>query len=245
MKSLNLLLLSAALTLSAASFSATQITIATDVWEGFSNEDGTGYYTDVFKAIYEPKGIAVVVKYLPYKRARDMLESGNVDVMLGPYKGEQVDGNYSAHPLEMDVVDAAVTPAMAASWQGIESLEGKKVGAISGNEFDQYASVKMQYREVSNLKSLLKMLNHGRIDAVLDYEADIVSMQQKLGDEVSYVIEKGVMKNSGYAVFIKSDHGEKMLNIYNQAYLELHKNGVLKSLLIENTGTLEGYPTIE
>ncbi|MCR8922076.1 transporter substrate-binding domain-containing protein [Dasania sp. GY-MA-18] len=224
---------------------ADTLVVATDIWEDFSNADGSGYYTDILSAIYEPRGIKVEVKYVPYKRSVEMMTSGKADVVLGAYKSEGLAGSYAAYPLEMDVVDVAISPELAASWSGLATLEGKKVGAVRGNDFDEYVPVKIQYKEVSNLKSLVKMLNHKRIDAILDYEADILRELKATGETAKFEIKNGVIKTPSFAVFANNSHGQAMLKIFNEAFIELHQSGQLKELLMKNTGSLDGYPVLE
>ena len=223
---------------------AETLTVATDVWEDYSNEDGTGYYTDLLKAIYEPQGINVVIKYVPYMRSVEMIANKKADVMLGAYEGEDIEGTYAKYPIEMDVVDAAVSPELAASWQGVNSLTGKKVGAVRGNEFSEYTEVDMKYREVSNLRSLLKMLNHKRIDAVLDYEPDILSAEKTTGEQSRFEIKTEVLVNPSFFVFANSKKGEKMRKIFDEYYIKLYKSGQVKKLYVANTGADNGMPVI-
>ena len=232
------------LVVSGVSMAAQTLVVATDIWEGYSNEDGTGYYTDLLKAIYEPQGINVVVKYVPYMRSIEMLDNHKADVMLGAYQGEDITGSYGKYPIEIDVVDAAVSKDLAANWQGIESLSGKKVGAVRGNEFSEYTDVEMKYREVSNLRSLLKMLNHQRIDAVLDYEPDIISAEKTTGEKSKFEVKTGVLKNPSFFVFAKSSKGKNMKEVFDQGFLELYQAGKVKEIYIANTGGDDGMPIL-
>ena len=158
---------------------------------------------------------------------------------------ENLPGSYADQPLEMDVVDAAISPALAATWSGLESLAGKKVGAVLGNDFNEFVPVSIQYKELSKLKSLVKMLNHQRIDAILDYEADIQRELQLSGEAANFEIKFGVIQNPSFAVFSNSSHGKAMLAIFNEAFIKLHESGKLKELLMNNTGSLSGYPVLK
>ena len=218
---------------------AETLIVATDVWEDYSNEDGTGYYLDLLKAIYEPKGINIDVKYVPYKRSVEMVDNKKADMMLGAYEGEEIVGVYGKYPIELDVVDAAVSPELAK-----ESLSGKKVGAVRGNEFNSYTNVSMKYREVSNLRSLLKMLNHQRIDAVLDYEVDIRSAGKAIGEASRFEIKTGVLSNPSYFVFANSARGEKMRKIFDEEFIKLYRDGKVQNIYLANTGNSAGLPIV-
>jgi polar amino acid transport system substrate-binding protein len=45
------------------------ITIATPVWKGWTNEDGTGLYFELLKLVYEPVGVSVQYEFVPWARA--------------------------------------------------------------------------------------------------------------------------------------------------------------------------------
>lgn len=221
---------------------ASSITIVSDEWEGYTNKQGGGYYFELMKAIFEAQGVNVNVKLVPYKRSVDMVTTQKADVMLGAYKGETIEGTFSPHPLEIDKVDVAISPQMNDQWQGVESLEGKRVGALKGYAFDDYIDVKMRYKELSNLKSLLKMLNHGRLDAVIDYEADIKVSEQDIKESPNYIIKKAIIVNPSFAVFSNTNNGKAMLAIFNEGIQSLHKSGRLKEIMMSNLGVLSTYP---
>lgn len=216
--------------------------IATDDWEGYAHRDGSGYYLELFKEIFEPEGVTVSIKFFPYKRTVEMVSTNKADVMLGAYEKEVVTGSFAKFPLEIDKVDAAVRPEIANNWNGIQSLEGKRVGAVKGYAFDDYMEVNMRYKELSQLTSMLKMLNHGRLDAVVDYEADIHVAEKELGEKPQYVIVNSIIANPSYAVFANTANGKEMLKIFEAGMQKLMANGRLKVLMEKNVGSLASYP---
>ncbi|MCR8921639.1 transporter substrate-binding domain-containing protein [Dasania sp. GY-MA-18] len=218
--------------------SAATITIVTDKWDGYSNADGSGYYLELMKAIYSAEGVEVSVKQVPYARSMEMVATNKADVVLGIYPGEKFTGTYAKHPLNIDIIDAALTPAFASTWVDINSLADKKVGAVRGWGFDAYVPVKMRYKEYSSLKPLLKMLNNGRVDAVLATEVDIKASAS--GN--NFVIKKAVIVNSAYAVFASSNNAKKMLAIFDAGIVKLHDSGQLRAIMTKNLNSLESYP---
>lgn len=72
--------------------------------------------------------------------------------------------------VEVDSIDVAVTPGVAAGWTGIESLSHKKVQIMLAYRYNMLTPVPMYYEESSDMLTMLNSLNAGRIDAVLDYE---------------------------------------------------------------------------
>ena len=222
-------------------WAAASVTVATDAWEGYSDKSGGGYYLDLIRTVFEDAGVKVNIKIVPYPRSMEMVSNNKADVMLGAYPGAAIKGTYSAMPLNVEKIDAAITPTLNAVWQGPESLEGKKVGAVKGLNFDQYLSVKMDYKEVSNLPSLMKMLDKGRMDAVLAAEADLLEADKSVGG-ANHVIKHAVIKNKAYAVFANSENGQAMLAIFNKGMEKIHGDGTLKALMQKNLNTTAFYP---
>ena len=222
-------------------WSAGSVLVATDAWEGYSNKDGSGYYLELINTIFNDAGVAVTIKIVPYPRSMEMVSNQKADVMLGAYPGADIKGVYSKRPLNVEKIDAAISPALEANWQGPNSLAGKKVGAVKGLNFDTYLDVEMEYKEVSKLTSLMKMLDKGRMDAVLAAEADILEADKSAGG-VSYVLKHAVINNKAYAVFSNSPNGKAMLSVFNQGIEKLHANGKLREIMQSNLNTTVFYP---
>lgn len=223
--------------------------IALEQWENYSNPDGSGYYLELMREIYQPKGITVNYKLVPYKRSIEMLASHKVDAIMGAYKGMNIPGMFSEQSLDLDKVDAFISPQLNQTWQGTESLTGQRVGSLKGYEFDRYVEMKLQYQEQPTLVALLKMLDLGRLDAIVGYEADIAVAQKILSNDAgyapNYVIKRNVLINSSYAVFADTERGRAMLKIFNEGILDLHESGRLKTLMLKNVGSLSNYPEIK
>jgi|GEM_PF-2794462 len=61
---------------------AQEIRVATDIWEGYSNRDGTGYYFDILREIYPSPEYVLKVSYVPFRRGLRMVETAREDVTL-------------------------------------------------------------------------------------------------------------------------------------------------------------------
>ncbi|MCR8922793.1 transporter substrate-binding domain-containing protein [Dasania sp. GY-MA-18] len=219
-----------------------QITVATDEWQHYTHKDGSGYYLDLLNSIYQAHNITVNVKFVPFQRSIAMVSNGKADMMLGAYKDDKISGHYSARALSAHRVDAALSPDLASNWQGVSSLAGKKVGALKGYALDQYIDVAMEYKEVSKLSSLLKMLDAGRLDAVISDEDEIKKAEMTNKKSGNYVIKTSIINNTTYAVFADNIKGKAMLTLFNEGMEKLHQNGQLKAMMIKTLGNSNNYP---
>jgi len=107
---------------------AEKILVVTEYYEKYTEKDGTGYYYEIISHIF--KDYDVTFKIYPFARSVAMVKSGKADIVLGVYEGDLPDKHLSAKPIEIDRPDLITKPELVANWKGLESLKGKKVGAL-------------------------------------------------------------------------------------------------------------------
>jgi hypothetical protein len=214
------------------------INVVTATWEGFANADQTGYYFDIFQRIFPAPEWQLSVQFLPFSRTVYMLEHERADVLFSVYRGDIKRGLLSAHVVEMDSIDAAVTPEIAASWQGIESLSHKRVQDMLAYRYNMLTAVPMYYEESSDMLTMLNSLNFGRIDAVLDYKKEILALVPKLKTPQTFVIIQGVLKTEVYFAFANTDKGRMLKQHFDQEHKLLIDSGEQDRLFLETTEKL-------
>jgi polar amino acid transport system substrate-binding protein len=201
------------------------VNVVTDTWVGFTNPDGSGYYFDLLGKIFPPEQWQLNVRYLPYARSLRLLEQNKADIVLGVYAGVVPRGEYCAYPVERDTVDAALTPEMAANWQGLVSLQNKKVKAMISYRFDELVPVPMYYEESANLQDMLNAVNEGHIDAVLDYAPAMIRIREAQQKTWRFVIRKDVLSADAYFVFSDSDKGRMLKLHFDREHKQLIDSG--------------------
>ncbi|MCG9722192.1 ABC transporter substrate-binding protein [Shewanella sp. Isolate7] len=155
---------------------AEEITVVTGNWPGYSTLDGKGYYLALLQSAFPAPKWKLSVDFVPFSRALYMVQH-KVDVGLGFYIDEVKPDYYCELPVEVDQVDVALTPELAAIWQDINSLKKKKVKALLEYRYDTFIKVPMYYEESSDLLQMLNHVNSGKIDAVLDYKRSLLACQ--------------------------------------------------------------------
>ena len=219
-----------------------EIHVVTSQWANQTNADGSGYFYELLDKIYAPKGIAIKVKVMPFSHASDALKNGQADVLLGAYANSFDPDWYSNQPVEVDIVDALLTPELYKNCETIHCLEGRRVVAASGYDFDQYLDIKMDYIEVRSVDSMVKMLMAGRVDAVLDYKQGIREVMRQLDKTRPVLLKESILEFPGYFVFYGSERGRAFKKIFDQSMEQLIANGEIKALQIKNFGHLNRYP---
>ncbi|BAJ00090.1 conserved hypothetical protein [Shewanella violacea DSS12] len=212
------------------------IRVATDNWIGYTNLDGSGYYFDILKRVFPQGDWQVDIEIVPFSRVRYLLHQQKVDMALGFYPDDKVNSIYSDIPVEIDTVDIAVTPELAAMWQGVDSLAQKKVQALLEYRFDELIPVPMYYEESVNLLDLLNRVNQGKIDAVLDYKPDILSKVAELDQPRQFVIIDNVFRLEVYFVFSNTDKGSQLKIHFDKELKKLIDSGELDRLFRDYVG---------
>ena len=105
-----------------------EIIIASEKWDKCTHEDGSGAYFDLFRMIYEPAGVKVVHKIMPYGRSVQTTKAGKADAWMAAYWEEEdwaVWPNKS-HWINYDKVVA--TSKKGTPYTSQKEVTGKKVG---------------------------------------------------------------------------------------------------------------------
>lgn len=214
----------------------TRVYVVTENWVGYTNKDGSGYYFDILKRIFPQEEWLLEIDIVPFSRVRYLLNHNKADMALGFYSNDKSASIYSDIPVEVDTVDVAVTPELAALWQGIESLAQKKVQALLGYRFSELIAVPMYYQESVNLLDLLNRVNEGKIDAVLDYKPAMLTKVAELNQPKQFVILEDVFRAEIFFVFSKTEKGERLKQHFDRELKVLSDSGYLDLIFRQYVG---------
>ncbi|MXR69622.1 transporter substrate-binding domain-containing protein [Shewanella sp. JBTF-M18] len=227
----------------AVSEEAEEITVATGNWPGFSTPDGKGYYLALLQSAFPVSKWKLSIDFVPFSRALYMVKQKKVDVGLGFYIDEVEADYYCDIPVEVDQVDVALTPELAAIWQDINSLKKKKVKALLEYRYDTFIKVPMYYEEGSDLLQMLNHVNNGKIDAVLDYKRSLAGLASQLNRPQQYVIKENVLNPEVFFVFPQTQKGKRLKAIFNRAMARMAESGELDRLFRANISYRARVPT--
>ena len=221
-----------------------EITVVSEPLPGLTNEDGTGLYWDILRAIYEPQGMTVNIRIVPLKRALVMIEDKTADAMLGHYRGDSKDfifpqWHYSAQNI------CAIFKKGRLTWNGQHSLVGKRVAWIRGADYDKYLSVPVNGEEKNDHIGPLLMVNADRIDVFLEDRAELLKTFEVSADRLkqdgfqheNFQIEP-VLELKLYPAFADTPRGRKLAEIFDDRMPQLLSSGRLNALFEQwNFGT--------
>ena len=217
-----------------ANESVDTIFIATEAWDQYTNEDGSGLFLDIVRAVYEPHDIQIKVDYVPYNRALHLLKFKAADAMFGTYSAEKEAKDYILtphYPIDTERTVAIFKKSPNQKWQGIESLRNQKLGWVRGYDYHDNLGVKIaSYAEVLDSSQGLKMLEAGRFDYFLDHAGELDDNIAKTGFDMSDFQIASVFEENIYMAFARTEKGKQLSILFDQAISGLIRSGRLQQL---------------
>ena len=232
-KSLVLLLLACSIAFAESGASKPIIKIRAEQWDQYTYEDGSGYFYELIKAVYEPLGYQISFKFCPWRRCiLDMLQD-RADIIIGVYKEDVAqEGRLQIphYPIHKENNAVLFKRDNIGPWQGQKSMTDKLLAQVRGYDMDKRLEVSVKSVEVTDLKQGVKLIMANRADFLISGKADLErEVQDYLQAGENLQIEP-VFKHNAYLGFRNSANGSQLANEFDQAYLKLYKTGFLKQL---------------
>lgn len=200
-------------------------------WEGYTNSDGTGLYWEVIKSIYEPAGIKVKVKNIPWNRAMKMVTKYRTyNSIIGEYRDSEEDLIFPTYPIDveyMSVLSKSNTPG----FEGYQSLSGKTVGWIKDYEVISKSRRDFKLKEFRDIQQGIQLLQSGKIDYLIE-EADEIEAaieKYKLPTE-NYKVAEMPEGTDVYVAFSVDNLSRELIEIYNERVYDLVENGEMAAI---------------
>jgi len=210
------------------------IQIVTPEWEGQTNKDGTGLFFEIVRSIYEPVGIKMKFRFVPWKRAVYMIESCKADAILDAYLQNVSEKMIiPKYPIVKEYNVALFKKDKIKKWEGVKSLDGLRLLWIRGYDFHKNPLMKdmnLKWEEIDDYDTAWKMLNMERTDVYLDAFVDVRSFIKKNKVDMTPYQMEFIFGEIGYMAFSKSEKSEKLTAIYDKRIIELFKSGELKNI---------------
>lgn len=198
-------------------------------WEDATNADGSGFYWDILRAVFEPAGYDLTLKVMPYARAVKTVLDGQADGWVGSYVDEEA-VVYPKTAYDADTVAGIFPKGSLDPSKGQKALENKNVGWIRGYSYDDYLDVPVQKNLVNARENGMQMVERGRLDVFLDAKYDIDAAMEKGVVDPAAVDIATFMELKLYLAFTNTDKGRELAGVWDKRMQELHDSGELKKL---------------
>lgn len=210
-----------------------EIRWGTEVWEGYTDKDGSGIFTKVLKRIFESQGIKLSVTNYPLKRALHLTRSGKLDLAGGipkdvEYSTQHIQAKY---PIAVTRISAFYHKDTIQDWNGLTSINGKKI--VSTHIVGGMIGLKSnEYLEVATRKQTLSLVLRKRFDLYIDDEKLLFSTVNNNKEKFNlndYKIET-VLSEGWYLISTNNERGRKIIDLFNKGMEELKESGELNTL---------------
>ena len=210
---------------------AEEIVVAIPEWEHWSEADGSGYYWDVFRQVYEPQGIKVVFKNAIFKRVISQLEEKTgIDASAGFVKNKERLQKFSYPKTHIDMESSGIIYLKTTSYSSMAEVTGI-VGKIRGYDYSSWIPANVRIFEVNNTEEGMKLLLRNRIQYMADAMSDIRIALNQMDLEKSRFSTRVIQKVPLYAIFTKDARGERLANLFDSGMERLKKSGELKKII--------------
>ncbi len=207
------------------------------VFERTPSGEFTGLAVDVVRALALQQHDTVRFEIYPWPRAQAMVELGQADILIGPYKTPEREARFSFmdRAFYQDKMVFFARSGSNFAWGGnLDKLRAYQIAAVSGWAYGQgfdRARAELKVSNAPKLENGVLMLVHGRVDVLAANRRNIepVLAAQRLHGAV---IEVGpaIDTQNGYLAFPRNVQFDPLRLRYNQAFNELVEKGDLARL---------------
>ncbi len=155
-------------------------------WESFTNEDGTGLYHEVLKAVFAQYGVAVRHVYSTSGRSEELVRIGAADMMTCDDVA-QPPLALGRYPLYINDFFVFFKKERIGPWRGAESLRGREILSQPTYYSQDNFSVPVKIKDILTGTRALGMIILGRSDFYVD---DMTLIRQSIKENTIPYDEK-------------------------------------------------------
>ena len=150
------------------SFASTkpQLVIVGEHWVNYSQDDGSGTYFDILRAVYGDE-FQLEFETTLWSRAKQQLLDNKADILVGVYHVEQSHFFIPTQHLDTEYSAYVLFDKTKQSIKSLSDLSGLTVAGRNGYGLDKYIPNNARFFGLDHVHDLYKLINHGRIDAAL------------------------------------------------------------------------------
>lgn len=204
-----------------------KIMLASEEWNDYTNKDGSGLAWDVLRQVFEPAGITLQTRSVPYTRSVGLAQRGEVDGWVGSYRDEATGVVYPHWNFDSDHIYAlglatAPTPSVA-------TLGNYRLAWVRGYKYEEYLPNVHRFNQIERRDGILPMLQHARADFYIDALSEAQYVLGQADDPAQFKLTH-IAELPLYVGFADNERGRALMAVYDQRMAALVKNGELKPI---------------
>lgn len=200
-------------------------------------KEGKGKFYDLIRMIVQETGLVFDVRFAPGVRVREWFNDGLIDVFMPVTASSTTSAHIASSPFFIKEIWAFTTKLPVLT--RLADLQYKTVGYTQGYSYkaDSLSEPNAFYQGVSSDKQSLLMLYNERLDVFLGEKISVfktieeIKQHRTTKDAGFYYIEQPISSELVYFAFQSNKRGEYLKNKYENALMNLRKQGKLESPL--------------
>lgn len=205
-----------------------QVNLVSEHWAGHTNADGSGLAWEIMRAVFEPAGVAMSYRLVPYTRAIGLVQRGEADAWLGSYRDEVSESViYPASPYDADRIVAL--SLRAAPEPSLQSIGKYRLAWMRGYEYQRYLPGVQHFKEIERRIGILRMLELGHADFYLDASTEVEDVLREGSDPALFRTTE-LIRLPLYAGFADTARGRALAELFDRRMAELLSNGELRPI---------------
>ncbi|WP_165673426.1 substrate-binding periplasmic protein [Metapseudomonas otitidis] len=207
------------------SAAAPEIVIASEVWAGHTNADGSGLGWDILRAVYEPVGVRLRIRNEPYTRSVGLVQRHEADAWMGAYRDEVAGAVYPRWHYDADQISAL--GKAGAPVPSLETLGHYRLVWIRGYDYQQYLPNLKHFEEIQRSSGILSMLDLGHVDYYIDARTEINGLLAQTAHPERYQVTF-LTSLRLYVGFAANERGREFAALFDERMERLVASGELR-----------------
>lgn len=205
-----------------------EIRLASEVWEAYTETDGTGLGWDLMREVFEPAGVRLDIHSVPYTRSVGLVQRGEADAWVGSYRDEVKDGVfYPKYHYDRDQIVALGLKDKPLPT--LDSIGKYRLVWVRGYSYKEYLPNVHDYREVQRRAGILGMLDLGHADFYIDARPEVDHVLSEAAKSRRYRVTD-LTQLPLYLGFADTPRGHVLAEIYDRRMAALIANGELRPI---------------
>ena len=204
-----------------------KVMLASEEWNDYTNKDGSGLAWDVLRQVFEPAGITLQTRSVPYTRSVGLAQRGEVDGWVGSYRDETTGVLYPHWNFDSDHIYAlglASTPTPTAA-----TLGNYRLAWVRGYKYEEYLPNVHRFNQIERRDGILPMLQHARADFYIDALTEAKYVLNQADDPSKFTLTH-IAELPLYIGFADNERGRALMVVFDQRMAALVKSGELKAI---------------
>ncbi|AHL36173.1 ABC transporter substrate-binding protein [Pseudomonas brassicacearum] len=204
-----------------------KIRAASEEWTDYTQADGRGMAWDILREVFEPEGVKLEVRSVPYTRSIGLVQRGEVEVQVGAYRDESEGVLYPKWHYDVDHLYALglaskPTPTLA-------TIGNYRLVWMRGYEYNNYLPNIRRFNEIHRSVGILPMLIHERADFYIDASTEIEEVLSKADNPHQFRLSP-LINLPLYLGFANTENGKALMALFDRRMEVLVKTGQLKPI---------------